>query len=805
MKRKDRTTIADSQDHLDKDSQNKQNRSPIKEPTFKSSSSIVILVIMGLIAVCSLVLWIADLCKHFVPWDSYTDLFNASGIICQVITAIISCAISVLGISFSVQDYEKFDTKIKDFLTLRVDRRFSFLCSLLISFSLIICNVIALVFKWYFICFGSALIGMVLCFYILIIEIPYLHAQEKTLLKILKRYLVKNRTDHNFAEPFMTSITALVKRNGLIKTYHILSDNPDTGCRYNQRLLNILLNTQEDLARNIHYIQDKLEAERVTHRILDVLIEIISGRFDMSSLLGDEFVKYDSQIIRTMYLLSKKTNPCHQTVAKAVAQLICFSEQNNLSARYNSFRHRILLSMVAIPIHNREYSVIKEIKAQYSQLYVLLSHHSDSTLMFALISMFLYYMIEVEQDVSNDWKTEISNVVEFSGVINNDTKVESWKVLFSYFAEFFQVSCSEFLEIFKENRAQMEFMLYSGGLHECRFYDDFGLNWYLTHFMNSYDFLRQIDFANEFSYITNSPALRFYFKEFCKQCYSNKEFKPTQGMLKMVSFWGNGNNNFQSFAGYENLNHSFEQFYHQLIIEDEEKQNNNAPTTIATDYIPQLKQSTENLLTSEWGFDKSLELPVTPKKSLNVLILQSAQTEETVAALSSSLSHSIFFEVRNMCQPYITSIPIVGHEMDDSLLQNLLNSEIEVMIRDVSYYDCFIKDDSLKAKYQALCKHVLSVKGHIFKPALIAKNGFRFNVSIDLIEKYELTDQQFNDLVEQYRRSDGQYFYEGVFMSRDEVARCLKNKYHLLVMEIRMAIKSNKAGIYEFEFKRDAS
>ena len=792
------------QDGSNKDSLEIRKNRPVKEPSFGNCSYIVILVIMCVMAALFFALWIADLCTQFVPWNNNTDMFNSTGIICQVITALISCVVSVLGISFSIQDYEKFDIKIKDLLSLRVDKRFSFLCSLLVSFSLVICNAVALIFKWYFICFGSALISLILCFYILVIEIPYLHAQEKTLLTILKKYLIKNHSALTFAESFTTSVTALVKQRGLIETYRLLSDNPDGDCNFNRRLLNILLNIQEDLARNLQYVDDKLEVERVTHRILDVVIDILSNRFDMSVILGNEFVNYDSQIIRTMYLLSKESNPCQQSVAKAVAQLICFSEQNNLSAQHNSFRHRILLAMVAIPIHNREYSVIEEIKAQYSQLNVLLNQHSDCTLMFALISIFLYYMIEVEQDVSPDWKAEIRNVVEFSGVVNNNTKVESWGNLFSYFAEFFQIDCSEFLETFKENRTQMEFMLYSSGLHECRFYDDFGLKWYLTHYFNSYHFLHQNNFANEFSYVTTIPALRFYFKEFCKQCYSNGEFKPTQEMLKMVNFWGNRNNNFQTFVVYENSNHFFKQFYHSLVIEDEEKQNLNAPTTIATDYIPELKKNVEYTLQSEWGFDKNLPLTASQKKSLNILILQSAKTEETVEILSRSLPRSIFFEVRNMSQPYITSIPITGHEIDSALLQQLLDSNIEVMIRDASYYDCFIRDDNLKAKYQALCKNVPSVEGHIFKPALIAKNGFSFNISIDLLEKYDLTDQQFNDLIEQYRRSDGQYFFEGVFMSRDEVAKCLKNKYHLLVMEIRIAVKSEKLGIYEFEFKRDA-
>ena len=772
----------------------------LKKHSLKTCSYIVILVVMGLIAAFTISLWIADLFIHLVPRESNIDLFDAVGIVSQVITAIITCVISILGISFSIQDYVKFETKIKDLLTLRVDKHFSFLSAVLISFSLVICNLLALVFKWYFICFGSAIISLVLCFYILIIETPYLHAQEKTLQKILKNYLFVHSSDVTLAEPFTTAVTALIKRDGLINTYYTLSNHSSKNCSYNRRLLDILLNIQEDIARNVQYFDDKLEVERVTHKVLDTVINIISGDFDLSEILEDDFVNCDNQIIRTMYFLSKKSNPCYQSVAKAVAQLICFSQRNTRSKLYELFKHRILLSMVAIPIHNREYSVIREIKAQYSQLYLSLNEKSDSTLMFALISMFLYYMIVIEQDVSDEWKLELKNEIEFSGVINN-TKVESWKMLFACLAEFFQIDCEKFMKTFKENRSRMEYMIFSGGMHECRFYDDCGLKWYLTHYMNSYHFLNPVDFVNEFSYVTNSSALRFYFKEFCKQCYSNGEFKPTQEMIQMVNFWGNSNNNFHAFAISKNGSDSFKQFYHQIVIEDEERLNSNAPTTVATDYIPQLKQRIEESLLSEWGFDKNLELPSTPNKSLNILILQSAKTEETVEMLSSSLPNRIFFEIRNMCRQNITSIPIVNQEMDEELLQQLLDSEIEVMVRDVSYYDCFIKNDVLKTRYQNLCNHVSSIKGHVFKPALIAKNGFRFNVSIDLMEKYELTDQQFNDLIEQYRRSDGQYFYEGVFMNRDEVSRCLKNKYHLLVMEIRLAVESKESGIYEFEFK----
>ena len=763
-----------------------------------------ILLAISLIAFGTIGLWIGDLCTHFIPWDSNEGLFEAVGILCQVITSIITCVISVLGISFSIQDYEKFGVKIRDLLTLREDKHFSFLCSLLISFSLVICNVVALIFKWYFLCFGSAIISIILCFYVLIIEIPYLHAQENTLHKVLKNYLLVHSSDLTFTEPFTTAVTTLVRDNDLINVYYILSNHSEKKCSYNRRLLNLLLNVQEDLARNVQYVEDRLEAERTTHRILDVLIDIISGTFNLSKIVDDDFVNYDNQIIRTMYFLSKRSNPCYQSVAKAVAQLICFSRSDNLSALHISFKHRILLSMVAIPIHNREYSVIEEIKTQYSQLSMLLNEHSDSTLMFALISMFLYYMIAVEQDVSDEWRTELKNVIEFSGVVNN-TKVESWKALFACFAEFFPVDSKEFLETFKENRSQMEFMLYTGGMHECRFYDDFGLKWYLTHYINSYNVLPTTDFAKEFSYITNSSVFRFYFKDFCKQIFAEQKFKPTQEMFQMTSFWGDRGNTFQNFTRCEDVTHSLENFYHKLIIEDEEKQNSNAPTTTAIDYIPKLKQDIENSLQAEWGFDSNLSAPNNHKKGMDILILQRANLEETITALSNSLTRSIFYEIRKMCQPAITSIPIVSSKMDETILQELLQSEVAISVGDAPYYDCFIKDVELKGKYQALCNHVSHKESSIFRSAFITNKGFRFNVFIDLLEKYDLTDQQFNNIVERYRRSDGQYFYEGVFMNRDEVARCLKNKYHVLTMEIRIALEVKTSEIYEFNFESSNS
>lgn len=104
------------QDGSNKDSLEIRKNRPVKEPSFGNCSYIVILVIMCVMAALFFALWIADLCTQFVPWNNNTDMFNSTGIICQVITALISCVVSVLGISFSIQDYEKFDTKIKDLL-----------------------------------------------------------------------------------------------------------------------------------------------------------------------------------------------------------------------------------------------------------------------------------------------------------------------------------------------------------------------------------------------------------------------------------------------------------------------------------------------------------------------------------------------------------------------------------------------------------------------------------------------------------------------------------------------------------------
>ena len=59
----------------------------------------------------------------------------------------------------------------------------------------------------------------------------------------------------------------------------------------------------------------------------------------------------------------------------------------------------------------------------------------------------------------------------------------------------------------------------------------------------------------------------------------------------------------------------------------------------------------------------------------------------------------------------------------------------------------------------------------------------------------DLNEDQLNKQVDNYKRSDGQYVYEGVFMQREEVAKLIHDKYVIFTLIYSFKINAKKNGI----------
>ena len=195
------------------------------EPKISNTSFYAIIGIFILLVIFFIVLTFIDYQCHIFPWDCNTDTFNAMGIICQVVSSIVVCVISILGISFSLHDFEKLGIKIRDFYEMREDKHFSFLHAFLISLAFLVCNLVFLFCKVYVLCIGCAVFSFVLCIYVMCKEVPFMMANEKHLISVLKqRLIIGDPKEDYLQQSFNAALDYLICNRNLETAYNTLKD-----------------------------------------------------------------------------------------------------------------------------------------------------------------------------------------------------------------------------------------------------------------------------------------------------------------------------------------------------------------------------------------------------------------------------------------------------------------------------------------------------------------------------------------------------------------------------------------------------
>lgn len=770
------------------------------EPKISNTSFYAIIGIFILLVIFFIVLTFIDYQCHIFPWDCNTDTFNAMGIICQVVSSIVVCVISILGISFSLHDFEKLGIKIRDFYEMREDKHFSFLHAFLISLAFLVCNLVFLFCKVYVLCIGCAVFSFVLCIYVMCKEVPFMMANEKHLISVLKqRFIIGDPKEDYLQQSFNAALDYLICNRNLETAYNTLKDLKYCNSMYNRRVLNKLFDRQNSILNNLKFVSDPLQRKTISDGLVLTASDVLCGYFNLFEIVGSNAENYATNVA-WIYISLANLNELSSEIASIFARHVCYDSLNGATDEQKEFYYHIILSVIAYTVQHRNYHILEAIRSEYSQNYILLHEASSSTMLFAVVSMFLFYMAEIEPDVSEDWKEEIRSFISFSGVVG-DVAIISWKNMYASFAEFFPISCDDFMHIFNSNRMTLEYMLRRGGMHECKFYTDFAITWYLTNLFNSYRLFNFI-YKDELKILTEQKY-RFYTEEFWKQCYSDGLFVPTTTMKKIIGFYGVERIGFQGFIAFEERTHNFQNFIKSLKKEDEKIRSAQIQTASKENYLPKVKERIEELITKEYGFDRKMDLQKVPAMDFSVLIQQTENSNELSTMLIRHLSHDLLYKIREMSEVYIVKIPIENNVANIAAIQELLNKDIAAVTEEATYYECFVKDGDLKARYHALYtdtnKERRIIKSNIFNAAIICRNGFRFKISIDKFEKSTLSEEQFEKIVDQYQRADGQYVYQGIFMEREEVADCIKGRYYILSIRLRAIVESENNGIYEFK------
>ena len=145
-------------------------------------------ILLIIISLGTMIFSILDKYYNLITWPE--DYENVIGVSSQIITAIVTLVVSIIGIAISLQNEEFFGVKITKLYALRVTRHYSILKIIVISILLCALNLTLYMCGLTVAAIGTLLVALLFLLKVVRTEIPIMAKDEKALLQILKDNLI---------------------------------------------------------------------------------------------------------------------------------------------------------------------------------------------------------------------------------------------------------------------------------------------------------------------------------------------------------------------------------------------------------------------------------------------------------------------------------------------------------------------------------------------------------------------------------------------------------------------------------------
>ena len=756
--------------------------------------------LLGLLILASLAVSIC--CPCLSNYD--INVYNAAGIACQVITALVCCIASMIGISFSIQDSSFFGIKIKDLRELRVETGYSLQGIMIIAVVIVVLNLVFFLFGLIVASFGVALVAVLFCIYIICREVPLMAKRESAALKILKSRIDAGTDASDIrATDLDDAIKYLIVHKNLKTTYEKLSLGSDE-TDANRKLLIKLLDLQTDIAYQLESIENKREQIETVDALRENLTDILFFAFDVLNNLGEESKNYTHYITRAIIGLTScdiGKQDCTRVVKCALTSLDSLRWKEEKTTDKKDFLISILVSIFTYSVSKPDFTIMDAFQEHYSESTYHLGKEYDSSLLFFILSLYLYYCCELESQVPEELKAKLRERVcaNESRIVDNGV-VYSWKRLFLEYSGNHAIEYSEYMRVFTNNEHALEYYLFNTGAHWVVMDGALAFRWFVVNLLNCQENIFD-DFSKVFGEKPKGSEL-YWLKKLYDDCYADgKEFSAPDYMQKMLAFYGVEKNTFGLFLVIEKNWHTLFDYLTKVKsqeIRDEtlllEKMDEKA-------LADKIKVSVTETLQKEWGRDATLDVGSEPKY-MRVLI-EKANAVNFDEALIDYFTDSTFSTFRKK----LSAKKLIRDESFDTKIQGLIKENIVAASSNsfqmVPYY---IGDPAIQKQYveklSSVPQYHSSILPHI---SLVLPGGFSFNFIVDDAKVEKPNEEQINNRVERYKRADGQYVYKGTFMTRDDVFDTVKAKTIIITLIARFSLITEESKIIEIElFPKDA-
>lgn len=772
-----------------------KNKKPIK---INNTMFWIINSVMIVILISAIVFEIINCKKHLINYtdEKYENVINSISIASQIIASIATCVLSIIGIAFSLQSNEYFGIKIRDIDKMRVKLRYPILYIFLISISLTFFSVVFYTLKLMALCTGIGLISFIYCFYVLYLEVPMLTQNEDVYKSILKQRFIKAANSNYYdgfnhddyvRDKFDKALKTLLTEKSLKYVYNYFCiDGQDI---YNKNLLLKLLDVEQNIAFRLKNLESKKELIDTADSLKTSMFDILYNDFNIMNILGENYNDYKHFITRALFQLLIIDDNIAKDVSDSLARYMTYGINNFKDENERKFHFSIILSLISSLIRHDNFILLNEIKKQYSLSYFSLSSNNDGTLLFAILSMYLYYLSEIETDTSENLKQQIQIFID-DGYIVENTQVLSWKFLFKQFVHSFSISYENYISICDENDVYLEFMNFSPFAKNVLYDKNFLTDWYLTMLFNS-ERIYKCDFSQELSYLTHNKH-NYYLEKFIENNFKDGVFTPTEKLTKMAQFYLSAEGKFEPIRIFDNISKNLIDYYSELKIHKLEEDAENYSKITNQNLIERYKSPIFQKLTSDYGYDSNIDMTDCKQKFISVLYERTSNAINHDECLIDYFVNGIFYDITSGLES-----TVINKDSDlDVNVDKVLKKDISA-ITDSFYWRgyCILSED-IKNKFFEKLNNVDKISSHILTGAYaILKNGFSYNFTLDNFIVRDLTESELNSEIDKYMREDGQYIYEGLFLSREKIAELIKNKYVGIIAIFKQKVKISRGSL----------
>ncbi len=730
---------------------------------------------------------ICDTKYDCIKWDT-----NAIGVLCQIITAIVSFIASTIGIAITLLKEECWGVSVKEFNNLRVGLRYTIVIFIILAILLSALNVAFYIANLVIASIGVAIVAILFCIYVAWCEIPLMIKSERFLIKTVRNRLWREwKSPQDLPKDLKAVLKYLITNHKTLKdTYELLKSKNRT---FNKFLILKLLEIQSDVAFELQQIESKQSRISCAGSLFDNVEELISFNLDLSGILGEYFLSYEHYITRVLFRL-KELPEYNDRATSLIADSLFFLKYNNFSEdkfekEKVQFIISTVLSMVTLSVRDGDFCFVKALQERFSISYYDLGHDNYESIVFALVSMQFYFLCNDSENASTELKAAISQYLDYSDIVNH-TKIYSWKNLYTHFSHDFKINFEKFMKYFSISEKSWDVPRY----FEAQWVQldrGYALRWYLIHVLNSYQ-------VHDFDYSTLclDEHCKFYLKDIGEKCFDeNKKFIVLDKMKSILEFYGLGKEPFQYFLAFEERSNNLFNFINGLRKADLFIESVQAVSKENEKIADGYKKVILDAVQDEWGFDSSIEITSSPK-AMAILIEKASRATNYEEVMGNTIIKSLFHELKSS----VSAKPISRSDDFDKDMVSVLHEDFVFINKSVERIRYFMKSDSIKQQFEKLCSKANRFESRILYGYILVKDGgFAFNLEFTEFSVRDLTVEELSEEVERYKRADGQYVFEGTFLSREEIEQLISQKYAVLRIAVRYQIQTFEDAVVEIK------